>query len=133
MQWDTLNPIDANGLRYHKTKDTSWETRLCQYCSDTNCDGQSCESLFDCDDYEAASVFFTQSLGQLVVNAKLDKPLDSHAPQTEYMYHYDDDAWGEQHEYESEGQWYGQDDDYHEEYEHEAYPAEMYDQDDIKN
>jgi hypothetical protein len=49
------------------------------------------------------------------------------------MYHYDDDAWGEQHEYESEGQWYGQDDDYHEEYEHEAYPAEMYDQDDIKN
>jgi hypothetical protein len=44
------------------------------------------------------------------------------------MYHYDDDAWGEQHEYESEGLWDGQDDDYHEEYEYEAYPTEVYDQ-----
>jgi hypothetical protein len=78
--------------------------------------------------YEAASVFFTQSLGHLVVNAKLDRPLDSHAPQTECMYHYDDDAWGEQHEYESEGLWDGQDDDYHEEYDYEAYPTEVYDQ-----
>ena len=54
------------------------------------------------------------------MNAKLDRPLDSQAPQTEFMYHYDDDAWGEQHEYESESQWDRLDDDHHDEYEYEA-------------
>jgi hypothetical protein len=29
-------------------------------------------------------MFFTQTLSALVVNAKLDRPLDSHAPQTEH-------------------------------------------------
>ena len=150
MLLDTSNPIVANGLHYHKTKDTYklrsthptkyqliydhledsvLAPRLCQYCSDANCDGQNCESPFDYDDYEAASVFFTQSLSQLVVNAKLDRPLDSHAPQTEFMYHYDDDVWGEQHEYEPESQWDRQDDDHHDEFEYEAYPTEAQDQD----
>ncbi len=40
-----------------------------------------------------------------MVNAKLDRPLDSHAPQTEQMYYYNDDDWGEQHEHEDEDQW----------------------------
>ncbi len=116
-------------LIYDHLEDSFLAPRFCQYCSDTNCDGQNCESPFDYDDYEAASVFFTQSLGHLIVNAKLDRPLDSHTPQTEYMYHYDDDDWGEQHEYESESQGERQDDDYHNEYEYEAYPTEMHDQD----
>ncbi len=72
----------------------SLQGSLCQYCSDTNCDGQNCESPFDHENYNEASLFFTQSLSQLVVNAKLDRPLDSHAPQTKQMYHYDDDDWG---------------------------------------
>jgi hypothetical protein len=69
-------------------------------------------------------MFFTQSLSHLVANAKLDRPLDSHAPQTEYMCHFDNDDWGEQDEYEAENQWDEQDDGYQEEYMHEAYPTE---------
>jgi hypothetical protein len=115
-------------LIYDHLEDSILAPRFCPYCSDANCDGQNCESPFDYDDYDAASVFFTQSLGHLVVNAKLDRPLDSHTPQTEHMYHYDDDDWGEQHEYESESQWDRQDDDYHNEQEYEAYPTEMHDQ-----
>jgi hypothetical protein len=78
---------------------------------------------FDYEDYQAASVFFTQSLGQLVTNAKLDRPLDSHAPQTEYMYQYDDD-WGEEHEYGSEDPWEEPYEGYQNEYDYEAYPTE---------
>jgi hypothetical protein len=44
------------------------------------------------------------------------------------MYHYDDDDWGEQHDYEPESQWDRQDDDHHNEQEYEAYPTEMHDQ-----
>jgi hypothetical protein len=92
-------------LIYDHLEDSVLAPRFCQYCSDTNCDGQICESPFDYNDYNEASVFFTQSLSQLVVNAKLDRPLDnSHAPQTEHMYYYNDD-WGEQHEYGLEDQW----------------------------
>jgi hypothetical protein len=29
-----------------------------------------------------------------VINAKLERPLDSHAPQTEQLYLYDNDDWG---------------------------------------
>ena len=71
-------------LIYDHLEDSVLAPRLCQYCSDTNCDGQNCESPFDPNDYNEASLFFTQSLSQLVINAKLDRSLDSHAPQTEY-------------------------------------------------
>ncbi len=70
-------------LIYDHLEDSVLAPRLCQYCSDTNCDGQNCESPFDPNDYNEASLLFTQSLSQLVVNAKLERPLDSHAPQTE--------------------------------------------------
>jgi hypothetical protein len=63
-------------LIYDHLEDSVLAPRLCQYCSDANCDGQNCESPFDQDDYSEASLFFTQSLSQLVVNAKLDRPLD---------------------------------------------------------
>ncbi len=43
-------------------------------------------------------MFFTQTLSSLVVNAKLVRPLDSHAPQTEQLYWYNDEDWGEAHE-----------------------------------
>jgi hypothetical protein len=52
--------------------------------------------------------------------------MDSHAPQTEYLYHYDNDDWGEQHENEYEDQW-----DTEEEFAqtgedvYEAYPTEV--------
>jgi hypothetical protein len=70
-------------------------------------------------------VFFTQELSHLVANAKLDRPLDSHAPQTEYMYHFDNDGWGEQDDYETESQWDEQDEAYPEEHVYEVYPAEV--------
>jgi hypothetical protein len=80
-------------LIYDYLEDSVLTPRFCQYCSDTtsNCDGQSCESPFDYNDYNEASVFFSQSLCPLVVSAKLDRPLDSHAPQTEHMYYYGND------------------------------------------
>ena len=33
-----------------------------------------------------------------MLNAKLERPLDSHAPQTEQLYWYDNDDWGEAQE-----------------------------------
>ncbi len=68
-----------------------------------------CESPFDHDDYIEASVFFTQNLSALVINAKLERPLDSHAPQTEQLYLYDNDDWGETYEDERDNQWEEQD------------------------
>ena len=90
----------------------------------SNCDGDNCESPFDHDDYNEASVFFTQNLSALVINAKLERPLDSHAPQTEQLYVYDDDDWGEPYEVESDNQWEEQDssDQYYETY--DGYTAE---------
>ncbi len=35
----------------------------------------------------------------------MDRPLDSHAPQTEHIYTYDDDDWGETEEDNSQVQW----------------------------
>ena len=112
-------------LIYDHLEDSVLAPRHCQYCSDDTCDGRNCESPFDTNDYNEASMFFTQSLSHLVVNAKLDRPLDSHAPQTEAMYHYDDDDWGEQYENEYDNPW-----DTEEEYEQtgESYSAEMYDE-----
>jgi hypothetical protein len=89
-------------LIYDHLEDSVLAPRLCQYCADDNCDGQNCESPFNHEDYSEASLFFTESLSQLVVNAKLDRSLDSHAPQTEHLYHYEADDWGEQYENEYE-------------------------------
>ena len=50
-------------------------------------------------------MFFTQTLSALVVTAKLERPLDSHAPQTEHVYAYVDDDWGEAYEDEYSHQW----------------------------
>jgi hypothetical protein len=112
-------------LIYDHLEDSVLAPRLCQYCSDANCDGQNCESPFDPNDYNEASLFFTQSLSQLVVNAKLDRPLDSHAPQTEAMYHYDDDDWGEQYENEYESMWDTEEEYVQMEDAHESYPTEQ--------
>jgi hypothetical protein len=119
---------------YDHLEDSVLAPRFCQYCSDSNCDGQNCESPFDYNDYNEASVFFTQSLSDLVVNAKLDRPLDSHAPQTEHMYYYGNDDWGEQHEH-GEDQWEYQDEQWYDEKAEETYAIEeeyqdpLYDQD----
>jgi hypothetical protein len=111
-------------LIYDHLEDSVLAPRLCQYCSDANCDGQNCESPLDPNDYNEASLFFTQSLSQLVVNAKLDRPLDSHAPHTEAMYHYDNDDWGEQYENEYENPWENEEDAPTEEA-FESYPTEQ--------
>ena len=96
-------------LIYDHLEDSVLAPRLCQYCSDSNCDGDNCESPFDHDDYNEASVFFIQNLSALLINTKLERPLDSHAPQTEQLYMYDNDDWGETYEDESDSQWETQD------------------------
>ena len=111
-------------LIYDHLEDSVLAPRLCQYCSDSNCDGDNCESPFDHNDYTEASVFFTQNLSALVINAKLERPLDSHAPQTEQLYLYNNDDWGEPYEDEGDTQWGQQDssDPYYEN--REGYTAE---------
>ena len=92
-------------------------------------------------------MFFTQTLSALVVNAKLERPLDSHAPQTEHIYAYVDDDWGDAYEEEYGNQWESSDNDdqYYEvqdtfategTYEEEALPeedSEDFDEDDQDN
>ena len=112
-------------LIYDHLEDSLLAPRLCQYCPDDNCNGQNCASPFNVDDYNEASLFFTQSLSEIVANAKLDRPLDSPAPQTEDMYHYNDEDWGENYE-----NWYGNQYSTGEEYAqmddaYEAYPTEQ--------
>ena len=46
-----------------------------------------------------------------MVNAKLERPLDSHAPQTEHIYAYVDDDWGEAYEEEYGNHWEASDND----------------------
>jgi hypothetical protein len=58
-------------LIYDHLEDSLLAPRSCQYCSDETCDGSNCESPFDYDDYNEASLFFTQTLSPLVWNAKL--------------------------------------------------------------
>jgi hypothetical protein len=111
-------------LIYDHLEDSVLAPRYCQYCTDDACDGESCESPFDYADYEEASIFFTQSLRQLVINAKLDRPLDSHAPQLADTYYYDDDAWGDIPEQEADEQWEYQEEYDPEEQTYESYPAE---------
>ena len=96
-------------LIYDHLEDSVLAPRLYQYCSDSNCDGDNCESPFDHNDYNEASIFFSQNLSALVINAKLDRPLDSHAPQTEQLYMYDSDDWGETYEDDHDNQWESQD------------------------
>ena len=43
-------------------------------------------------------MFFPQTLSALVMNVKLEWLLDSQAPQTEHVYAYVDDDWGEAYE-----------------------------------
>ena len=125
-------------LIYDHLEDSVLAPWFCQYCSDSNCDGQNCESPSDYNDYNEASLFFTQSLSDLVHNAKLDKPLDSHAQQTEHMYYYGHDDWGEQHEH-GEDQWEYQDEQWYDEQAEETYAVEeeyqdpLYDQDQDQN
>jgi hypothetical protein len=85
-------------LIYDHLEDSVLAPRLCPYCSDSNCDGDNCESPFDHDDYNEASVFFTQNLSALVINAKLEQ-----------LYMYDNDDWGETFEDEDNNQWSQQD------------------------
>ena len=92
-------------LIYDHLEDSILAPRSCQYCSEETCDGSNCQSPFDYDDYNEASLFFTQTLSPLVWNAKLERPLESHAPQTEQMYAYDDDDWGDAEEDYSQSQW----------------------------
>ena len=56
-------------LIYDHLEDSVLAPRSCQYCSDEYCDGINCESPFDYDDYNEASMFFTQTLSFLVMNA----------------------------------------------------------------
>ena len=84
-------------------EDSVFAPRQCTYCSDTECDGTYCQSTFDHQDFHDASTFFTATINPLVINAKLDRPLDSHAPQTTGNYVYESDDWGEYDEvYEQE-------------------------------
>jgi hypothetical protein len=92
-------------LIYDHLEDSVLAPRLCRYCTDSYCDGENCASPFDPIDYDEASIFFTQNLSALVVDAKLERPLDSHAPQTEQTYAYEYDDWGEIYEDEYDGQW----------------------------
>jgi hypothetical protein len=112
-------------LIYDHLEDSLLAPRLCQYCADDNCDGQNCETPLDANDYSEASLFFTQSLSQIVANAKLGRPLDSHIPQTECIYQYEEADWGEHYENEYDNHWdaeeeYGQMEDAN-----EAYPTEQ--------
>jgi hypothetical protein len=111
-------------LIYDHLEDSILAPRYCQHYSDDTCDVGNCESPFDYADFEEASVFFTQTLRQLVINAKLDQPWDSHAPQLEDTYYYSDDVWGDIPEQESEDQWEYYDEYDPEEQTYEAYPAE---------
>ncbi len=110
-------------LIYDHLEDSILAPRLCQYCDDYSCDGSNCESPFDYGDYNEASMFFTQNLSALVLNAKLDRPLDSHAPQTEQLYTYENDNWGETHEDEYKDHWEASDEQYYET--QENYTAEV--------
>ena len=134
-------------LIYDHLEDSILAPRLCQYCSDSECDGFNCESPFDPDDYNEASMFFTQTLSSLVMNAKLERPLDSHAPQTDQLYMYEDDTWGETQEDEDYNHWETQDnyesgenyaiedetEDYPEEEEPLSQDSEDFDEDDQDN
>jgi hypothetical protein len=76
-------------------EDSVLAPRLCTYCADAECDGSDCQSTFDHQDSHEASTFFAATINPLVLNAKLDRPLDSHAPQHAASYAYGNDDWGD--------------------------------------
>ncbi len=100
--WDISNPTAANILhctlrsvrikrvihthdqKYHQLiydhlEDSVLAPRQCPNCADAECDETNCQSTFDHQDFHDASTFFTATLTPLVINAKLDRPLDRHA------------------------------------------------------
>ena len=83
-------------LIYDHLEDSVLAPWDCPYCSDPSCDSSNCQSTFDHQDFHDASTFFTSTINTLVLNAKLDRPLDSHTPQTTFNYAYEDYDWGEQ-------------------------------------
>ena len=87
---------DKYQLIYDHLEDSVLAPRSCPYCTDTSCDGTNCDSPFEHDDYHEASTFFTDTLSTLVLNAKLERPLESHAPQLSLLFNYDDN-WGEEY------------------------------------
>jgi hypothetical protein len=82
-------------LIYDHLEDSVLAPRQCIYCADAECDGSDCQSTFDHQDFNEASAFFASTINPLVLNAKLDRPLDSHAPQHAASYAYEDDDWGD--------------------------------------
>jgi hypothetical protein len=85
-------------LIYDHLEDSVLAPRTCTYCADAECDGSDCQSTFDHQDFHDASTFFASTIYPLVLNAKLDRPLDSHAPQHAASYAYENDDWGDQEE-----------------------------------
>ncbi len=71
---------------------------MCAYYADTECDGSDCQSTFDHQDFHDASTYFTSNINPLVLNAKLDRPLNSHAPQYAASYAYENDDWVDEEE-----------------------------------
>ena len=110
-------------LIYDHLEDSVLAPWDCPYCSDPSCDASNCQSTFDHQDFHDASTFFTSTINTLVLNAKLDRPLDSHTPQTTSNYAYEDYDWGEQEpSYDQEP--------YTQEQEHDVWDAEDQNQED---
>jgi hypothetical protein len=76
-------------------EDSVLAPRQCTYCADAECDGSDCQSTFDHQDFHEASTFFASTINPLVLNAKLDRPLNSHAPQYAASDAYEHDDWGD--------------------------------------
>jgi hypothetical protein len=123
-QYQTRHTHDQRyQLIYDHLEDSVLAPWHCPYCSDPSCDEGNCQSTFDHQDFHDASTFFTSTINTLVLNAKLERPLDSHAPQTASNYAYEDYDWGEQE------QSYDQEPDTYEQ-EQDVWDTENQDQDD---
>jgi hypothetical protein len=95
-QYQTRHTHDQKyQLIYDHLEDSVLAPRTCTYCTDAECDGSDCQSTFDHEDFHDASTFFASSINSLVLNAKLDRPLDSHALQHAACYAYENDDWGD--------------------------------------
>ena len=112
-QYQTRHTHDQRyQLIYDHLEDSVLAPWQCPYCQDPACDNGNCQSTFDHQDFHDASTFFTSTINTLVLNAKLERPLDSHAPQTASNYVYEDDDWGEQDQgYDQEYDTYDQEQD----------------------
>ena len=112
-QYQTRHTHDQRyQLIYDHLEDSVLAPWHCPYCSDPHCDEGNCQSTFDHRDFHEASTFFTSTINTLVLNAKLERPLDSHTPQTASNYVYEGDDWGEQEQsYDQEPNSYEQEQD----------------------